>query len=405
MNPAERFPALDVVRAVALLAGIVLHATLSFWPGFREANYPLSDDSSSLFLSGLFFIIHIFRMSLFFAIAGFFARVLVERLGAWGFIKNRLRRIALPLVVSMVVVAPLLFLPYLWAQKQLGMTGMPRIQPPIPDPQMPPWGHLWFLYMLMVVYALWLVARELIARADRRKMLAGVVERVLELLIASRLAPLFLAAPLAVVLYLTPWWIMWQGIPQPIMGLVPNFPSMLAFGGAFAFGWFLHRRREWLARMARDWLSYLVGAVALSTIALWIVGPMPRLHSHELAPPVRAAYAATYLAAMWCWMFALLGVATRFFEHASAHWRYLSDASFFMYIAHLPIVYALQAWMIRWPVHWSVKFPLIVSLAFAILLAMYHFLVRSTFVGKFLNGRRHPRGTGAVIPGPSTSPG
>jgi len=206
------------------------------------------------------------------------------------------------------------------------------------------------------------------------------------------------------VLYFSPWWLMWQGIPQPIMGLVPNFPSVLAFGGAFAFGWFLHRRLEWLELLSRDWLIYLVAAIVLSTASLCLVGPTPRLHSHELPLPLRAVYAATYVTAAWCWVFSLFGAAMRFLGRAGARWRYLADASFFMYIMHLPIVYGLQAWMIRWPIHWSVKFPLIVVLAFAILLAMYHFLVRSTFVGQFLNGRRYPRGV-VLTSAPSTPPG
>ena len=28
---------------------------------------------------------------------------------------------------------------------------------------MPPWGHLWFLYLLLVMYALWLGARALLS--------------------------------------------------------------------------------------------------------------------------------------------------------------------------------------------------------------------------------------------------
>src|SRR5690606_38625009 len=99
-----RFHAMDAARASALLLGVVLHATISFWPGFREANWPISDDSSSPFLASVFFVIHVFRMSLFFAIAGFFAHLLSERVGAWGFVKSRLRRIALPFVASVVVV-------------------------------------------------------------------------------------------------------------------------------------------------------------------------------------------------------------------------------------------------------------------------------------------------------------
>ena len=404
MSAPQRYHSLDALRAFALLAGIVLHATLSFWPGFREANYPLSDDSPSLTLSGLFFVIHIFRMSLFFVIAGFFTHVLLERLGAWGLIKNRLRRIALPLLVGLIFVAPLLLLPYLWARSQLGMTGMPKIPAPIPDPQLPPWGHLWFLYLLLVFYALWLGTRELVKIVDRSGALAGLVERVLGASIGSRLGPVVLAAPTAIVLYHASWWVMWQGIPQPIMGFVPNFPSVLAFGSAFAFGWFLHRRQEWLQLLSHDWLLYLVVAVALSTASLCVVGPTPQFRPHELSPLLRAAYAATYVTAAWCWVFSLTGAAIRFLERASARWRYLADASFFMYILHLPIVYGLQAWMIRWPIHWSVKFLLIVMLAFAILLPMYHYLVRSTFVGQFLSGRRYPRAA-MFTSAPSTSPG
>jgi hypothetical protein len=38
-----------------------------------------------------------------------------------------------------------------------------------------------------------------------------------------------------------------------------------------------------------------------------------------------------------------------------------------------------------------VKFPLILGITAAVLLASYHYLVRSTFLGKLLNGRRYPR--------------
>ena len=48
----------------------------------------------------------------------------------------------------------------------------------------------------------------------------------------------------------------------------------------------------------------------------------------------------------------------------------------------------------RWPLHWTIKFPLVVVVSMAVLFASYHYMVRSTFIGKFLNGRRYPRRTG-----------
>jgi hypothetical protein len=47
--------------------------------------------------------------------------------------------------------------------------------------------------------------------------------------------------------------------------------------------------------------------------------------------------------------------------------------------------------MMRWPLHWSIKFPFIVVLATAVLLLSYHFCVRFTWVGAWLNGDRRTR--------------
>ena len=405
MKSPARYHSLDALRAAALLLGIVVHATISFWPGFREARYPVTDDSSSAVMSGLYFILHVFRMSLFFAIAGFFAHVLFERLGTWGFVKNRLRRIALPFVVSLVVCLPVIGFAYIWANRRLGFTGPPDLSPPIPDPQMPPWGHLWFLYLLLVFYALWLGGRGLLAAVDRRGSITNLVERALGAMVASRAGPIVLAAPAAVVLYYAPWWIPWQGIPAPIMGFVPNFPGALAYGTAFGFGWFLHRQTGWLELLKRDWAVYLLAASILSAVSMVLVGAKPQLHVPDMAPLELAAFSAAYNVAGWCWILGLIGAAVRFLDRPSARWRYLADASFFVYIIHLPISYTLSSLMIRWPLHWSVKFILIVVLTATSSLLMYHYLVRSTFVGTFLNGRKYPRGYRAVTLAPSTSPG
>lgn len=405
MIDSNRYHSLDAVRAFALLTGIALHCTISFLPGMREGNYPISDDSQSVVLSGVFFVIHIFRMSLFFAIAGFFAHVLLQRLGPKGLIKNRLRRIALPLPVSLLVAGPLMIPAFLLANSQLHLPWPPTVQLPIPDMQPPPWMHLWFLYLLLVLYALTLLTRAAVVTVDRRGTLTAWADRAFAALTASRLGPLVWAAPSAVVLYYTPWWQLWSGIPAPVMGMIPNFPAVLAFGSAFTFGWFLHRQPALLEKLQRDWLLYLIVAVASSVVAISLIGASSKFYHVELPMPSRVAYAASYNLATWCWMFGLIGAATRFLPNPNATWRYLADASFYIYIAHLPIVYLLAASMVRWPVHWSVKYTLNVAITMVVLLASYHYLVRDTFVGQFLNGRRYPGVAAKVTPTPSTSPG
>ncbi|RYD47467.1 MAG: hypothetical protein EOP60_17385, partial [Sphingomonadales bacterium] len=69
-----RLHALDAVRAGALLLGVAFHATLSFLPG--PQIWVVRDAQSEAI--GIFFILaHIFRMTIFFLIAGYFGRMLL----------------------------------------------------------------------------------------------------------------------------------------------------------------------------------------------------------------------------------------------------------------------------------------------------------------------------------------
>lgn len=394
---SRRYHSLDALRATAMLLGIVVHATISFWPGFREGRYAVSDDFPSATLSGLYFVLHIFRMSLFFAIAGFFAHALLERLGIWGFVKNRLRRIALPFIVALIVCIPVIVICYFWAHAQLGIKGVPIIAPPIPNPRPPPWIHLWFLYLLLVLYVLTLGWRTLLSAVDARGRVTVATECVLGALVAARLGPIFLGAPAALVLYYTPWWIPWQGLPAPIMGFVPNFPGLLAYGSAFGFGWFLHRQSSWLNLLRRDWAIYLVAAIVLTIASMAVVGASPQLYVPDMKPLDRAVFSVAYNVGGWCWIFGLIGAAVRYLDQPSARWRYLADASFTVYIVHLPVSYTMSTLVMRWPLHWSLKFILIASVTTVVTFSIYHLLVRSTFVGQFLNGRKKGGGWNSPV--------
>jgi peptidoglycan/LPS O-acetylase OafA/YrhL len=99
--------------------------------------------------------------------------------------------------------------------------------------------------------------------------------------------------------------------------------------------------------------------------------------------------AAAYPLAIWAWCLALLGTATRFLSAENKVIRYLADSSYWIYLVHLPLVVALQVWVSQWPLAWQVKYPLILAIAIPILLASYQLLVRNTFLGAWLNGRRY----------------
>jgi ABC-type multidrug transport system ATPase subunit/peptidoglycan/LPS O-acetylase OafA/YrhL len=393
MSTNERLHALDAVRAFALLLGVVFHAGFSFLPGLIPGLWAINDSSPSATLGVSLFVAHIFRMTLFFIVAGFFARMLYQRGGARGFWNNRLKRILVPLVAGWVVIFPLLAAVWIWGlMRTFGtLPAPPADAPPAPAGAFP-FGHLWFLYYLLVIYAIVTVVRAAVVRLDGRGALRHGADVAVRRLMQYGAAPVALAMPVALALYVRADWVGWWGIPTPDRSVIPELTSLIAYGTAVSFGWLLHRQVDLLALSSRQWSYQLAVAAVASVACLWFAGTTPSF-APIAAGPQKLAYAFGYALACWSWSLALIGLSTRLMADERPAVRYVADASYWIYLVHMPVVAALQVGLGRVPLHWTLKFPLILAISFALLFASYHYLVRSSFIGQVLNGRRYPRAT------------
>jgi glucan biosynthesis protein C len=383
----ERLHALDAVRGFALLLGIVLHATMSFLPSPTRI-WIIEDSHPSITLGMLFFAIHVFRMTTFFLIAGFFAHLSFHRRGTWGFIGDRLQRIALPLLVGWPILFAAMSVVVVWAA---GLPHGGRLPgPPSWPPVLPrfPLTHLWFLYVLLELYAAMLVLRTGVAWLDRNGRFRDRLDRLIGLMMRRRFAPAILALPIGIAFCLDPTWVGWLGVRTPDSSLVTNPQALIGFGTAFGFGWLLHRQIDLIKILERRWLLNLVLATVLIAASFFLAiasVQQPRPVNFET---IRLAGAACYALAIWTTTFAAIGVALRFLSGFSPARRYLADASYWLYLIHMPIVMALQVAVsqLDWP--WPVKFAAIMLIALPLMFASYQFLVRYSFIGALLNGRR-----------------
>jgi ABC-type multidrug transport system ATPase subunit len=386
VHTEERLHALDAVRGFALIAGVVLHAAMSFLPGFGAQGWPLTDNAPSVALGVTFYVIHIFRMTTFFVIAGFFGRMLLHRRGVRAFVTNRSTRVVIPLVVGWMVFFPMVATAMVWAAGEAPPPGEILRRAALSFPL----AHLWFLYVLTLLYAFVLVARQgVIEPVDRAGRLRAWLDSQLRRLMTSGLLPVVLAAPLFGMLATASAWSRWFGIPTPDTSLLPNAPAMVAFGTAFVFGWLLQRQPDLLRVLERRWALHLVLALALTVASLSITGLAPEYT--QFAGRSTLPYAALYTLNVWSWTFAIVGIGLRFFAGASVVRRYVADASYWIYLAHLPLVLWLQLAIRDLPWHWSVKFSFILIVALLVLFVSYHFLVRYTLIGETLNGQRQRR--------------
>ena len=389
--PRERQHGLDSVRGIALLLGLVVHASMAWLPG-AQYFWVVHDSSPSAVAGLLFYVPHMFRMLLFFLVAGLFARMACERLGSLGFVRDRARRIAIPLAslwfpMLMTIVAVIAW--NAWLVNNGSMPPAPET-PPL-SPRNFPLTHLWFLYVLLLCYVGALALRATLGRSAFVQRASDACVRVL----ASPIGPLLLALPLGAALAAHAKWYAWFGVPTPDQSLYPSLAACVAFGSAFGFGWLLHRQQARLQHWAAHWPLHLSIAISATVGCVLHAGLAPKLvaATQDMAT---IGYAIAYALAGWSWTFAIVGLGLRFLSGHSPVRRYLADASYWIYIAHLPLVMALQVAMSRvdWP--WAVEFALVLGTAFALLLLSYDLLVRNSFIGAWLNGRRKPRGLEAA---------
>jgi glucan biosynthesis protein C len=398
--PTNRLHGLDALRGFVLLLGVALHASMSFMPG-APYFWIVADTSSSVAMNALFYAIHPFRMITFFVLAGFFGRLLCERLGAVAFARDRGRRIVLPLLAAWPLVMTGIVIALVWAAKLKYGDNMPEPPPgPTFAPDDFPLTHLWFLYVLSLFYAAMLALRAVFSRLDRSQRVIARADTWLRVVLGPW-AALVLALPLAVMLFAHEGWYAWFGIPTPDTSLYPNRPALVGFGLAFVVGWMLQRQTDLLARIARQRHAHLLVAIGANALCLWLVGWSP---AAETAPQDArtAVYAVAYATTGWAWTLALVGYALRHASGYSAARRWLADSAYWVYLAHLPVVMLLQVAASQFDAPWWIEYPAVVALALAVLLASYQFGVRHTAIGRWLGGRRAPlpvsttRSAGAV---------
>ncbi len=372
MQPGDRIHAMDNLRALAMLAGVVFHAALAYSPLMRPI-WPAADAGGSPVVDALAWFLHLFRMPLFFVVAGYFAALLVARRGIAGLFRNRCARVLLPLVVF----TPPILASLGWLTEHAALTSAH----PSPMlgwlrawmdehghlPASPGWAHLWFLFYLMLFTVLvWVASAFDLARiGDRLARLPVAV-----LVVAC---PLLLAAPLALVG--TPW-------PAPEF-FVPSLWALVFFGLYFAFGYRLFDRGELLDRL-RPCTQFLLAAALAAYAMLFVL--MDGFTLRE-TPMARHATAAVLEAGAGFWMtLVCLLAAKRWLDTRNATLRWLADASYWVYLVHLPMLLAIQYRLLDVPMHWTARFVSSVVVTFMLSMASYQLLVRHTVLGTMLNG-------------------
>ena len=363
----SRIHYMDALRGTAMLLGIVFHSLLFLvpydaWPvhdAWAHATDP-RQNPYALAISGL----HGFRMPLFFVISGFFTAMMWRSRGIRRVLRHRLVRIGVPLLAGMVTIVqvtnwlfsgqafPLLSWPLAWVD------GL---------------AHLWFLWHLL--------------------LMTGGLAIALRLRLEFRRRAWWVLVPLALV----PQFLMQERLAfgaDYSVGLLPVPRVFVYYTIFFLFGVFFYQNN---IEIKRRWTLALLPAVLAALPAGMMLMHDERFRQFE-ASWIWAAASVLQITYVWLMCFSLIALF-RWIAARERFWvRYLSDSSYWLYLAHVPLVIGAQMAVVPWQVSVHLKVVAVLAAVTCCLLVSYQLAVRYTVIGTVLNGPRTRRSRAGVAP-------
>ena len=171
--------------------------------------------------------------------------------------------------------------------------------------------------------------------------------------------------------------------PDTSVGVLPQPHLLVYYGIFFGFGALYFDAGDERGQLGRWWWLALPIAI-LVALPVGLVSLMSG-ERHFVSAVAQVIYS-------WTMVFGLVGLFRVLLRREIPWVRYLSDSSYWLYLAHVPLIIAGQAWIREWHLPAIIKFSLLCGVVTVALLVVYELLVRYSWLGRLLNGpRQRPR--------------
>lgn len=242
--------------------------------------------------------------------------------------------------------------------------------------------HLWFLYYLMIFYVTSVALISLLKYIPA--VLKNVFLKYFETLVTKPAGIIiFMIITFFTMLNMQPANAYRAGFEYS-PSFLPPLRDLAAYYVFFVFGWLLFKQQIPLTTFCKNVaLKIVLGLCATGCYAFFLLNT--GFHTSHLLQ------CAIYSIATWLLVLGVMGLFFKYAYHPNPVNLYLSEASYWIYIFHLPITLFLPGFLIGVPLPGMLKFLLVFGGTMALSLFTYHYFVRANLIGKVLNGRRFPR--------------
>ena len=373
-----------------MILGIVLHSAVTYSPldmdtrlGIFQLKDPLNSHISNGFIVEF---IHSFRIQVFFLVAGFFASLLYYEKSPRQMIKNRISRILFPFLVFETFLGP-----FFKVTKEYSIIKLNFLPDLLSFPSLKPFiGHFWFLYYLIIITFLFTGLVIFLSKfLSIGKYFDKYLRKVLNYPILKLVVFSFFTFSIYTIMnilgdlmpsYLSDFFMPNSFPSEPRITLLPNPLIILYYSSFYAVGWLLFRSKKLLDSFKSfDWI-YLLSGSLLFTFLFFNTVILNYFQMVILKSVIT-----------WLLIFGITGIFIRYFSNFSSRAKYISDSSYWIYLTHMEFCYLIPCFIVTWNIPSTFKFLIVTIITTIICFTTYHYFVRNTFIGNFLNGRKYPR--------------
>lgn len=405
MNLSNRRYDLDWLRVFASYLLVFYHVGMVFNPA---PFYHIRNGDLSIVMLVICGFISLWHMPLFFLLAGWSIFASLQNRSVKQFLKERMSRLFIPLLIGCILFAPIIKYIELQSGLDLSHTGLrvsselqESFKSAIPSglPVLPPfresffeflptfftqldrftWSHLWFLAYLLTFTLLYLPL-FLRLSASRNSLAANHIEDFENNPEQVSISPVPQIHPIWVYMPLVPSIVIQLMLRERFAGIYNLYNDWANFAYYSTFlivGALLARYPAFEIAVDREWKRS--GAIATAAMLLLLLSVLGILTS-------TAVVLVCVAIAAWCFVVFILGLARCYLTKPSLGLAYLSRSAFPVYILHQPAIVLIGYWLIQLPIGIAPKFMLLLLLSMAATLSIYQFIVRPLPILCFLLG-------------------
>ena len=353
-----------------MLLGLVIHSAMSY-SNSNDMSWPLRAKDTSNFFFVLVDFLHTFRMPVFFLIAGFFGAFLFFNKSPKQMLKNRFKRIFLPFVVFLVLLNPFILFAFNYCKAVFN--GNPPLS--FSKHFLSLWSyipfslyHLWFLYYLFIVSVLMYLFSKL-TKYISVSPIDNFFERTFK---NPALRILTLTSVSFVILFL-----FGAKSFETSVKWIPDLGILTYYFAFYTTGWFLYRKKELVNTLKRfDIITTVIGVIAFC-LKLYYYNQMNLISLQIINSIITCTLSI-----------GIIGLFLRFTDIANDYIAYFVNSAYWVYLIHFFIAILLSGLLNDALFSVYLKFLIVLLGTTTICLTSYHFFVRKTFIGVFLNGKK-----------------